>query len=98
MRKYGVDLEGLDRIYLAGGFGNYVNLDSAIAIGVLPDRKDKLVKIGNGALTGARQMLLCQERREDAERIALRIKHVKLSEEENFLNLYLKELYLRRWP
>ena len=98
MRKYDVDLEGLDRIYLAGGFGNYVNLDSAMAIGVLPDRKGKLVKIGNGALTGARQMLLCRERREDAERIAPRIEHVKLSEEENFLDRYLQELYFRRWP
>ena len=98
MRKYGVDLDGLDRIYLAGGFGNYVNLDSAIAIGVLPDNKNKLVAIGNGALTGARQMLLCQERREDAERIAPRIRHVKLSEDEGFLDRYVKELYLRRWP
>ena len=97
MRKYEVDLEGLDRIYLAGGFGNYVNLDSAMAIGVLPARRDKLVKVGNGALTGARQMLLSYERREDAERIAPRIEHVKLSEEEDFLDRYINELYLRRW-
>ena len=96
MRKYEVDLEGLDRIYLAGGFGNYVNLDSAMAIGVLPARRDKLVKVGNGALTGARQMLLSYERREDAERIAPRIEHVKLSEED-FLDRYINELYLRRW-
>ena len=98
MRKYGVPLEGLDRIYLAGGFGNYVNLDSAIAIGILPGAKEKLVKIGNGALTGARQMLLSRQRRKDAERIAPAIEHVKLSDEENFLNRYIKELHLRRWP
>jgi len=97
MHKYGVDLAGLGRIYLAGGFGNFVNLESAVAIGVLPDGKDKLVKIGNGALTGARQMLLCRKRREDAERIAPRIEHVKLSEEEGFLDQYVQELYLRRW-
>ena len=98
MRKYGVPLEGLDRIYLAGGFGNYVNLDSAIAIGILPGAKEKLVKIGNGALTGARQMLLSRQRRKDAERIAPAIEHVKLSDEENFLNRYIEELHLRRWP
>jgi len=97
MRKYGVDLAGLDRIYLAGGFGNYVNLESAVAIGILPDGEDKLVKIGNGALTGARQMLLCRSRREDAERIAPRIEHVKLAEEEGFLDRYVQALYLRRW-
>ena len=98
MRKYGVDLEDLDRIYLAGAFGNYVNLDSAIAIGVLPNRKEKLVTIGNGALTGARQMLLSRERRWDAERIAPKIEHVKLSEEEDFLERYVEELNLRYWP
>jgi uncharacterized 2Fe-2S/4Fe-4S cluster protein (DUF4445 family) len=97
MRRYGVDLAGLDRICLAGGFGNYVNLESAVALGILPDAKDKLVKIGNGALTGARQILLCRKRREDAERIAPRIEHVKLSEEEDFLDRYIQELYLRRW-
>ena len=97
MRKYGVDLDGLGRICLAGGFANYVNLDSAVAIGVLPDGGDKLVKIGNGALTGARQMLLCRERRADAERLAPTIEHVKLSEEENFLDRYVAELQLGRW-
>ena len=75
-----------------------MNLNSAVAIGVLPDGKDEMVKIGNGALTGARQILLCQERREDAERIAPRIEHVKLSEEEDFLDRYIKALYFRRWP
>jgi len=98
MRRYGVDLEDLDRVYLAGGFGNYVNLDSAVAIGILPDRKGKLTKIGNGALAGARQMLLCQKKREDSERIAPQIEHVRLSEEENFLDQYIEALYFGRWP
>ncbi len=75
-----------------------MDLDNAIAIGILPDRKEKLVKIGNGALTGARQMLLSCERREDAERVAPIIEHVRLSEEEDFLDRYINELYLRPWP
>jgi len=85
-------------VCLAGGFANYVNLESAVAIGVLPDAGDKLVKIGNGALTGARQMLLCRERRADAERVAPRVEHVRLSEEENFLDRYVAQLQLGRWP
>jgi len=98
MAKYGVDLNGLERIYLAGGFGNYVDLDSAAEIGILPNKRNKLAKIGNGALTGARQMLLCRQRRADAEWIAPRIEHVKLSEEKDFLDRYVEQLYLRRWP
>lgn len=98
MGKYGVDLDGLDRVYLAGGFGNYVDLRSATAIGILPDRREKLVKVGNAALTGATQMLLSRTKRRDAERIAGRIEHVKLSEEEGFLDRYVQALSLGRWP
>jgi uncharacterized 2Fe-2S/4Fe-4S cluster protein (DUF4445 family) len=43
-------------------------------------------------------MLLCRERRADAERIASQIEHVKLSDEEDFLERYVEQLYLRRWP
>ena len=98
MRKYGTTLDEMDKVYLAGGFANYTNLDSAMRIGILPNRKSKLAKIGNGALTGARQMLLSRERREDAERIASRIEHVKLSEGENFLDRYVAQLQLGYWP
>jgi len=98
MEKYGVDLDGLDRVYLAGGFGNYVDLGSATAIGILPDRREKLVKVGNAALTGARQMLLSRAKRRDAERIVGQIEHVKLSEEDGFLDRYVQELSLGRWP
>jgi uncharacterized 2Fe-2S/4Fe-4S cluster protein (DUF4445 family) len=42
-------------------------------------------------------MLLCRQRRQDAERIARMVEHVKLSEEENFLDRYVAELQLRSW-
>ncbi len=54
--------------------------------------------MGNGALTKARQMLLCGERREDVERIAPQIEQVKLSEEEDFLERHVEELNLGYWP
>jgi uncharacterized 2Fe-2S/4Fe-4S cluster protein (DUF4445 family) len=98
MAKYGIDLHGLGRIYLASRFGNDVDLDSAAESGMLPNRENKLAKIGNGALTGARQMLLCRQRRADAEWIVPRIEHVKLSEEKDFLDRYIEQLYFRRWP
>ena len=98
LRNYGVELHGLDAIFLVGGFGNFINLENAVAIGLLPNMKDNMVKIGNGALAGARQMLLSRERREDAERLASKIEHVKLFEEKNLLDLYINELALRPWP
>ena len=54
-------------------------------------------KVGNAALTGARQMLLSRAKRRDAERIVGQIEHVKLSEQEGFLDRYVQELSLGRW-
>ena len=87
------------RIYLAGAFGNYMNIDSAMAIGLLPETdKSKFVRYGNGALAGARDMLLSQERRKDAERVASIIEHTKPNEIEGqefaymvALNMYFSD-------
>lgn len=98
IRKYGIELDQLETIFLVGGFGNYVNIDNAIGIGILPNRREHIVQIGNGALAGARQMLLSRERREAAGRLAGEIEHVKLFEEENLLDLYVSELDLQCWP
>jgi uncharacterized 2Fe-2S/4Fe-4S cluster protein (DUF4445 family) len=63
IKHFSTSVDELENIYLAGAFGNYINADNAIAIGLFPDAKDKAVKIGNGALAGARQMLLSQEKK-----------------------------------
>jgi len=63
-----------DKIYLAGAFGNYMNIENTVTIGLLPDtNRDKFVRFFNGALAGARDMLLSQDRRKDAERIAIMV-------------------------
>ena len=83
VRYYGTDLDGISKIYLAGAFGNYMNIDNAIAIGLLPRvERAKYIRFGNGALAGARDMLLSQEKRKDAEKIARKIKHTKPNEVE----------------
>lgn len=94
MKYYGVSLEDIDKIYLSGAFGNFINPESAITIGLLPSSKDKIVKIGNGALAGARQMLLSKNKREDAEFIAKKIEHIKPNErEKDFAYLVAEKMY-----
>ena len=74
-------IEGVSKIYLAGAFGNYMNIDNAMAIGLLPEGdKKKYVRFGNGALAGARDMLLSREKRADAEQLANAIEHTKPNE------------------
>jgi uncharacterized 2Fe-2S/4Fe-4S cluster protein (DUF4445 family) len=97
IRYYGTTVDELDKIYLAGAFGNYINADNAIAIGLLPDAKEKVVKIGNGALAGARQMLLSQEKRRKAEEIVEKIQHTKPNEEEGFFDAFVDGLCFGKW-
>jgi len=94
LKYYGVELEELDKIYLAGGFGNYINVENAVAIGLLPDLKERIVRIGNGALAGAGEMLLSQPIRQDSERWAAKIEHTKPNEREpEFAFLVANNMY-----
>ena len=82
MKYYGTTLDRIRKIYLAGGFGNFINPENAVAIGLLPPAPEKVVRIGNGALAGARAMLLSRELRAKAEELAGSIEHTKPNERE----------------
>ncbi|MCM8768300.1 MAG: ASKHA domain-containing protein [Candidatus Omnitrophica bacterium] len=85
----------LRRIYLSGGFGNFIDTANAMVIGLLPRvPEERVVKIGNGALEGAREMLLCLECRQMAEKIARQVVHVRTNELENdFDYLIARNMY-----
>ena len=94
LKHYGIDVKDLDKIYLSGGFGNYINVKNAIRIGLLPDAEEKIVRIGNGALEGAREMLVSRDSRKTAEEIAKKIEHIKPNElEKDFNNLVADNMY-----
>jgi len=96
--RYGIELDAIDRVFLAGAFGYFINVENAMRIGLLP-RIDhtKVEKIGNAAIEGARQALVSKTKRNEAEAIAKRIKHIKLEEEENFHEKFIGELYFRNY-
>ena len=55
-------------------------MENAIAIGLLPDLSDRVVKIGNAALAGAAEMLLSRQLRRESEACAAGIEHTKPNE------------------
>ena len=97
IKHFSTSVGELENIYLAGAFGNYINADNAIAIGLFPDATEKAVKIGNGALAGARQMLLSQEKRKDAEEIVKKIRNLKPNEEEGFFDAFVDGIRFESW-
>ncbi len=96
IKYFGVSVEDVDRIYLAGAFGNYMNIDNAVTIGLLPGAdKGKFIRFGNGALAGAMDMLLSTGLRKDAERLKDIIQHKKPNETEgkNFQYMIADNMY-----
>jgi uncharacterized 2Fe-2S/4Fe-4S cluster protein (DUF4445 family) len=96
IRYYGLKPGELERIYLAGAFGNFMDIDNAMAIGLLPRiDKDRITRFGNGALAGARVMLCSKHKRRDAERLGRIITHLKPNEieGERFQYLVAENIY-----
>lgn len=87
LRTVNLDFDDMDKIYIAGGFGNYIDLRKAILLGLLPDMSvDKFVFIGNGSLTGARTVLLSSEMKERAAEINKKLTYVELSVNKDFFD------------
>ncbi|MCX7841599.1 MAG: ASKHA domain-containing protein [Clostridia bacterium] len=89
--KAGIRMEDIDRVYLAGGFGSYINIDSALRIGLIPiELKEKIEAIGNAAGSGAVEGLISARLLKKTEEIKDRIKYVELSGEPAFMNEYVE--------
>lgn len=85
LNKAGIKHEELDAIYLAGGFGNYINIDSAMKIGLLsPHFKDKIISLGNTSGTGALLSLRSIEMEKIMDDLLSKSAHLELSEEADF--------------
>lgn len=79
IRAAGTTDDELSEILLAGAFGNYIRVESAIRIGLIPPVPDERVKsIGNAAGAGARLALLCEREMEQARELARTAQHLEL--------------------
>ena len=99
IKYFGTNLDGVARIYLAGAFGNYMDLQNAMIVGLYPVIDlDKFIRFGNGALAGARDILISKQKRADAERVARMITHTKPNEieGENFVLMVVENMYFKK--
>lgn len=95
LKKTGFTFNDIDNIYIAGGFGNYLNVEKAIIIGMLPDLpKEKFIFLGNTSIAGAYLCLLSEKMRREAEEIAQKMTNVELSVSRRFMEEYLSALFL----
>ena len=75
----------IDALYLAGGFGNYINISSAIQIGLLPDElRNRIYPVGNSAGIGALQYLKSDEFEEKVIITLKKSVYIELSDSDEF--------------
>ncbi|MCL2031645.1 MAG: ASKHA domain-containing protein [Oscillospiraceae bacterium] len=89
----GLEFGDLERVYVAGGFGRYLDLRDAAAIGLLPPVND-LRFLGNASLTGAYMTLVSRQARERAAALSGRITYIDLSAEPGYMDQYTAALFL----
>ncbi|MGD1059947.1 MAG: ASKHA domain-containing protein, partial [Methanomassiliicoccales archaeon] len=89
------DVHQVKRVYVAGGFGNYIDVENAVTIGLLPDLpRDRFVFIGNGALSGAVHTLLSGEKRREAMRVHEDMTYIELSNSSTFFDEFSSASFL----
>ena len=93
MKNLNLTFKDLTSINIAGAFGNTIDIEAAINIGILPDiERNKFNLLGNGAGTGACMVLLSKPKRDEAETIPHKLNHVELADQEDFQELFLHHL------
>jgi uncharacterized 2Fe-2S/4Fe-4S cluster protein (DUF4445 family) len=92
-KSAGIGLDTVETVYLAGAFGMFMNIENAIAIGMLPRQlKDRIISVGNAAGYGARLALCSVDYEESLKRIASKARSIELSGGTDFNEEFVKEM------
>ncbi|HTW62056.1 MAG TPA: ASKHA domain-containing protein, partial [Terracidiphilus sp.] len=88
---YGIDFDGVDLFYLAGGFGRHLNVEASKRIGLIPSLDSaKVVQAGNVAIEGATIALLSKKKRQELEELVKRVEHCRLETHPNFFEFFVE--------
>ena len=93
IENIGITDREIEHVYLAGGFGNFINIENAVIIGLIPERlKDKIVSAGNTSGSGAVMCLTEPQLINDCVEITQKIEYFDLSSIKRFQDLYIDNL------
>jgi uncharacterized 2Fe-2S/4Fe-4S cluster protein (DUF4445 family) len=95
LTEVGMNIQDIEHIILAGGFGSYVDLKKAMVIGLLPEMDSaKVTFIGNGSLMGARMSSLTNRIRKDVVEVTHKMTNFELSDTASYMDNYIAALFL----
>jgi uncharacterized 2Fe-2S/4Fe-4S cluster protein (DUF4445 family) len=85
--------EKLDQVIVAGAFGTYLDIGSAVRVGMFPNlAPERFQQVGNAAGAGARQLLVSLDRRKTADELVKRINYIELTTHSRFTDEYIKAI------
>lgn len=95
LTEVGLTFDDVSKVYIAGGFGKFLDVEKAIILGMLPDLpKDKFEYMGNTSIIGAFLCLLSQKMRAEAEEISKKMTYIELSVSRSFMDDYVSGLFI----
>ena len=87
--------DDIEQVIIAGAFGSFIDVESAITIGMLPDLPlERFEQVGNAAGTGARLALVSKSERERARQIAVMDGYIELARLPGFSSKFAEATFL----
>jgi uncharacterized 2Fe-2S/4Fe-4S cluster protein (DUF4445 family) len=94
LEEGGIAAGDIDEFIIAGAFGTYLDVGSAITVGMFPELpRERFRQVGNAAGTGAQQMLISAERRRVADEIPNRVEYIELTTHAGFEKAFMKAMF-----
>jgi uncharacterized 2Fe-2S/4Fe-4S cluster protein (DUF4445 family) len=95
MQQVGLSFADLSQVYIAGGFGRFLDLGAATVLGLIPDLpRERFHYIGNSSLMGSYMVLVSREYRQRQEELARRMTYIELSTVPGYMDQYTAALFL----
>ena len=99
LRHFGAPISKISKLYLAGGFANYINSSNARDIGFIANFPlKKIEKVGNASLEGAMLMLKSIKMRMEIEKLVLGIDHLELETVPDFFEVFVEGCMFNPMP
>ena len=94
LEEYGTDYDQIGTLYIAGGFGQKINLEKAVGIGLLPEELlDRMVPVGNSSLAGAVMAACDPSVLERMRAVGENAEETSLAENPLFSDLYMDNMF-----
>jgi uncharacterized 2Fe-2S/4Fe-4S cluster protein (DUF4445 family) len=95
LSEVGFTFDDVQKVYIAGGFGKFLDIEKAITLGMLPDiPKEKFEYLGNSSVVGAYLCLLSRKMRTEAEALSQKITYIELSVSNSFMDEYMSGMFI----